>query len=112
MGFSGMFPVGSGYAFHSSRKLKRTIRRALTRIGQTPREELTPLETWLEDHGRFLLEKADSLEKPLRLPETGGVCRVLQLARQMVEEAGRLDAAGVLRNRRFCSGSWISCPWP
>ncbi|MBQ9263664.1 MAG: hypothetical protein IJ189_05570 [Clostridia bacterium] len=72
---------------------------------RTPREALSPAGQWLLDHGPFLLEEAQALERDVRrgvkLPGEKGVPRILTLARQIVAAGdGEVTSSLILRTAR------------
>ena len=82
--------------------LTEHIRRAREAVCGIPREALSPAGVWAEDHALFLLEEADALERALkrapRLPEEGGVPRLLRWARAVCE-AGQGEISAPLITR-------------
>lgn len=86
----------------SPRGLTEHIRKAREAVCGIPREALSPVGVWAEDHALFLLEEADALERALkrapRLPGEGGVPRLLRWARAVCEEnQGEISAPLIVR---------------
>jgi cyclic beta-1,2-glucan synthetase len=86
----------------SPRGLAEHIRKAREAALGIPREALSPVGVWAEDHALFLLEEADALERALkrapRLPGEGGVPRLLRWARAVCEEnQGEISAPLIVR---------------
>ncbi len=99
------FPLMSYARLCPPRGLIRSLRAGIQAVRSVPLEELPPGGVWMEDHGNYLLEEAETLRRALgrgiKLPGTHGTPRALTLARQIIIEGqGDVTAAGIVRTVR------------
>ena len=99
------YSAATGFArLRSPRRIEKQIRRAVQAVSRVPREDVSPVGQWVEDHARLLLDAVDALKRSLRfspkLPAVSGTPRLLLIARKAAqgEELTAGELVRVFRN--------------